>query len=275
MRSGRESLLLTCAVLGGLGGLACILQWLEIKPGDLRMTPTSAHWIWLVCGLLLFTVSIGLSSFSFFGYRRRIKQLEAEKESTKTSLNAHHAETLKRMETTHKAEEYRWGEAYKDYRKQIADLREQLVMATEQLAAEQAKPRFALSVLQLEAFRCAKKLRDWIAAVGSLATPPVIAGESNEERERRIESARAAYRTRLRFQYESEYRATAQVIYSKFAIENIRDLWIEQFLERVECNQQVLNIADGLEALAIRQFAPSASRLIETKLRPANETSEP
>ena len=261
------------------GALSCILYWLGVKPGDLRMTPTWLHWVWLAVGLLLFAIGIGLSSFSFFVYRRRAEGLATETKSTIASVRRECEDEIRRSELLHKDQEYKWNEFYTAYHKRRAELEADVSALQDKLAARDTadaeKVSFTLSALQQDAFRCAQKLREWIAAVGPLATPPAIAGESDEERERRTTSALAAYRARLRFQYESEYKATVQVIYSKFAIENNRDLWIEQFLERVECNQQVLNIADGLEALAIRQFAPTASSLIERKLFPVKEVSEP
>src|ERR1700679_476396 len=75
---------LTFTVLGGLGGLACILQWLGIKPGDLQMTATIPHWLWLVCGLLLFGVSISLSILSWRSSGKSIAEAIApEKEEIK------------------------------------------------------------------------------------------------------------------------------------------------------------------------------------------------
>ena len=129
-----------------------------------------------------------------------------------------------------------------------------------------------LSPLQVEAFECAKKLRDWIATITSLATPPLIAGEADEERERRIQKARADYRVRLKFEYEHSYRETVQSIYRRFAIQNIRDLWFETMMGGVGHEETVLNMANSLEALAIRQFAPEASKLIMNRLNPLIQT---
>jgi hypothetical protein len=136
------------------------------------------------------------------------------------------------------------------------------------------KHAFNLSPLQEEAFECAKKLRQWISEIGTLATPPLIAGESDEERARRTERARAAYRSRLRFGYESEFKGEVLTVYGKFAEENIRDLWVENLMQRVEHEEQIINIANSLEALAIRQFAPTASELIMNRLKPLKDKIE-
>jgi hypothetical protein len=49
-----------------LGSLACILQWLDIKPEDFRMTPAPHSIAWLVLGLSLFAIGIGSSGYSLY-----------------------------------------------------------------------------------------------------------------------------------------------------------------------------------------------------------------
>lgn len=142
----------------------------------------------------------------------------------------------------------------------------------EKLAALESAIR--LSPLQVEAFQCAKKLRDWIASITPLFTPPLIAGEREEEWKVRVERTHAAYRARVQFEYERDHRDAVTNIYREFAAENIRDLYMEQWLERVQHNEQVLNMADSLETLAIRQFAPAAAQLLQRQLRPLIETIE-
>jgi len=56
-------------LVGALGGLACILQWAEIKPKDLlgwHMSLAIPQWFWLLFGFLLFSLSIGLSVYTLF-----------------------------------------------------------------------------------------------------------------------------------------------------------------------------------------------------------------
>jgi hypothetical protein len=58
--------ILVFTALSGLGGVACILQWLEIKPKDVsgwHVSLTPPHWVWLIGALLLFVFSIGLSAY--------------------------------------------------------------------------------------------------------------------------------------------------------------------------------------------------------------------
>lgn len=59
------------AALSGLGGLACILQWLGIKPQDLWGFPvlTAPHWVWFVFSVILFVASFALSIYGMF-YQR-------------------------------------------------------------------------------------------------------------------------------------------------------------------------------------------------------------
>ncbi len=159
--------------------------------------------------------------------------------------------------------ELEWSQQISRLNTEISELRE---------TSDAARPPFALSPLQEEAFECAKKLRDWVATVGPLATPSLIAGESDEERARRTESTRAAYRARLKFEYESDYRDRVQAVYRKFAIENYRDLWFETVMGGIGHEETALNMANSLEALAIRQFAPKASELIINRLNPLIKT---
>lgn len=46
-----------------LGAAACILTWLEIKPGDFVMV-TVPHVLWLILGILLFALSLSSSGYS-------------------------------------------------------------------------------------------------------------------------------------------------------------------------------------------------------------------
>lgn len=67
-------LVLVFTILGGLGGLACILEWLGIRPRDLRMSATLPHVFWLIFGLLLFGLSISLSILSWRTGRKTLAQ---------------------------------------------------------------------------------------------------------------------------------------------------------------------------------------------------------
>lgn len=231
------------------------------------MTHTWPHWAWLLGALLLFAIALLSSGYSVYLQRRGLTRREEELQAQIDNKAAE----IQRLAKGHEGEIAHKDSFVADASKEALALKKQVQEKDAQMAA---LAPFTLSPLQRQAFECAQRLREWIAAVGPLATPPLIAGESEEGRERRTQSARAAYRARLRFQYESEYRDEVRAIYRRFAIEDIRDLWIEQLLERVEHNEQALNIADGLEALAIRQFSPTASRLLERQLRPLNEAIE-
>ena len=157
----------------------------------------------------------------------------------------------------------------RDLKRQLEERDEQIRTLNQQLGTRPVnESAFPLSPLQKEAFDCATKLRQWIAEIGPLATPPLIAGESDEERVRRTEAARKAYRSRLRFGYARIFRNEVMTIYQKFAEENLRDLWLESVMSGIGYEEHVLNAADSLEALAVRQFAPRASELIMNRLNP-------
>lgn len=69
------------ALLGAAGGLACVLQWLEIRPKDLwggAMVVAIPHGLWLGSGLLLFVFSIGLSFYSLYHTEKRSGEVEAK-----------------------------------------------------------------------------------------------------------------------------------------------------------------------------------------------------
>jgi len=257
--------------------LTLIGTWILVRHEEEHRAGTMA----IILGVLSGVALLALNAYSIYRNLRDASRAKA-KDAEIVALRSEHKSLLDgrdRQQEHDLAQAQAFAKSAnddaRDLRKIVEEKDKQIRALNEQLAAQQtANVPFTLSPLQREAFQCAQKLREWISAVCPLATPPLIAGESDEERERRIQSARAAYRARLKFEYESGYRDKVQAIYRKFAIENIRDLWIEQFLERIEHNEQALNIADGLEALAIRQFAPTASRLIERQLRPLNETIE-
>lgn len=68
------------AALGGLGGLAAILQYLGVKPQDLLGWPASItfhHGFWLIAALTLSVIATLSSVYGLYFNFRRIKQLEA------------------------------------------------------------------------------------------------------------------------------------------------------------------------------------------------------
>jgi len=113
--------------LMALGALACILgfiaQFFDIKSKDLRMTIGWAPWVWLVCGLLLFVASLGSSIYSL---RRNLRSLRES--------GAEHDQTVKRLETQHKSDEYRWGEIHRGEREEISGLKERVKTAEDKVS---------------------------------------------------------------------------------------------------------------------------------------------
>ncbi len=63
--------------ISALGGLACILEWLGIKPKDLAMSQSIPvpHVLWLLLALTLFAIAIGSAIWSGIVQRRQIEQL--------------------------------------------------------------------------------------------------------------------------------------------------------------------------------------------------------
>jgi hypothetical protein len=73
----REAVKLVAEIIVTLGALACILVWLEIKPGDLFML-TLPQLVWLVAALILFAAALCMSGRSFYLSTYRTKSLRAE-----------------------------------------------------------------------------------------------------------------------------------------------------------------------------------------------------
>src|SRR5215510_14034300 len=86
--------------LGGLGGVACILQWLEIKPRDIwgwQVSLTLPHWLWLVMAFVLFGVSLGTAGFAVLKQGRELEHLrQAPSEQMEAQL-LEQAGALKRL----------------------------------------------------------------------------------------------------------------------------------------------------------------------------------
>jgi hypothetical protein len=73
MGSLKSALLMAERIVLALGALACVLVWLGIKPQEVTHM-TWPHWIWLILGLALFTVSLYSSIRSF-----RIQAIDLDK----------------------------------------------------------------------------------------------------------------------------------------------------------------------------------------------------
>lgn len=74
------------------GALACIFVWFGIKPGELRMIPTWPRILWLVLGLVLFALSIGVSCYSIFRSRQEAIMLRAQRDSAVAEASSFKAE---------------------------------------------------------------------------------------------------------------------------------------------------------------------------------------
>jgi hypothetical protein len=67
-------LMLCFNILVAAGALACVLVWLDIKPKDLHVSALWPHWMSLIGALILFSISVGSSSYSLIVLLRRNKR---------------------------------------------------------------------------------------------------------------------------------------------------------------------------------------------------------
>jgi hypothetical protein len=86
--SKKEKCMFAFSAFGGLGGLACVLQWLGITPRDLSMTPpvTVPHILWLIVGMALFAMSLWLSLRAGFFQKITINHLQDDLSKRKDDL---------------------------------------------------------------------------------------------------------------------------------------------------------------------------------------------
>src|SRR5271165_1908426 len=61
--------------IAALGAIACILQWLEIRPRDFAML-SLPHWLWLFAAILLMAVSLASSIRAYIVSSHLVPQLE-------------------------------------------------------------------------------------------------------------------------------------------------------------------------------------------------------
>src|SRR5579863_2405821 len=75
-------------VFGLLAAIACILEWLGIKPKDLAMTQsiTIPHALWLLLAIALFAIGIGSSIWSGIIQHREIARLKTAGSAPLSSL---------------------------------------------------------------------------------------------------------------------------------------------------------------------------------------------
>jgi hypothetical protein len=136
---------LAFTILGGLGGLACIFQWLGIDPSDLQTIVP--NWLWLSCGFLLFGVSISLSFLSWRSSGKTIAEAIApEKEEIKRLKDSLYNSARSNLE--YRAERDKCEEKRQVLQKRLDDM---------------------FTPLQIEALQTS---HDLLLFVESLGTPP-------------------------------------------------------------------------------------------------------
>jgi hypothetical protein len=151
---GKEVAKLIAWIACTLGGFASFLQWLGIKPKDLAMTQSIAvpHILWLLLAFGLFAVGIGSAVWSGIVQRQTIKNLRAQRE--RPEIEETHREEVRKLEAQQKSDLWRLQECY-------GQCEEEKRSALKQI--EEVKSRLAIfSPLQIEAFRLAKELRQFV-----------------------------------------------------------------------------------------------------------------
>jgi hypothetical protein len=98
------------AFLAALGGLASFLQWLKIEPKDLRAMSASIgwpHWLTLIFGLVLFTISLVASFYAVHLNRSHINSLEQSHAKIISELRQSHADGIRQINNQHQSEQSR------------------------------------------------------------------------------------------------------------------------------------------------------------------------
>lgn len=106
-KSTRGIWLFILEVFGLLAAMACILEWLEIKPKDLATTHPLPHILWLLVALLLFGIGIGLSVWSGIVQHRQINEAKRKNEEERRQIEESHTDEIRRFGIERKAEIYR------------------------------------------------------------------------------------------------------------------------------------------------------------------------
>jgi hypothetical protein len=196
MDKTHRGVVLTFTVLGGLGGLACILQWLGIEPGDLHMTATIPHVVWLVLGLLLFGVSISLSILSWRDGRKTIAEAIVPER-----------EEIKRV----KEDLYNSARSNLEYRGE-RDRCEEEKRALQKRFDEMFSP------LQIEAIELSRDILEYLKDFG--LKPPTLNPGTPENRARICE--RAQWLERLMAGYQLRFEQRDKDISLKFQEKGMR-----------------------------------------------------
>src|ERR1039458_3836759 len=154
---------------------------------------TSAPWAFF-CACCLVAVVLWFSLN--FLYRERIQNFKETIEHLKTKIE-HGAATSPSADT--QIEGLR-----KDFKRRLRLTQvevEQKMLEQQQISAPPSGLReteaLPLTPLQKEAFQFADDLRQWRAGVGTMETPPLVAGESSSDYLRRTRPQRDAYLHKL------------------------------------------------------------------------------
>jgi len=230
--------------LGGLGGLACVLEWLGIKPGDLRMTTTIPHMLWLVFGLVLFSVSISLSVLSWRGSRKSVAEVVAEEKVEVQRLQA------ALYESARDNLEYRGERDHCD---------EERRTALENL--EEARSQVAIfTPLQLTALTVAKQLGELLREVEPLKIisdadyPDTHEGQTQKilDRLNRVEEYNSRF-VKVADRYAWEFAPRVKDVVLLFGQEGLNEPELRQFIEAVMTQDDLLRVRARLVCLAFQQ----------------------
>jgi hypothetical protein len=218
----RENWLFLFAALGGFGGLAAILQYLNISPKNLRMSPTPPHVLWLVGSLGLFAVSMILSIWTGVVQRRTITGLRekiadiAHRADVRLAaelikVREERQEEIRRMEMQHKSELESSEEAYR----QCMLERGAAIKGAEDCLAKLAKRSEWLSEpLQIDALDLAQ---DLLRFVSDFEPIPGLLGPNHPSKEKEESRAeRIRWRERFTSGFQHRFAERLKIIQLKF-----------------------------------------------------------
>ncbi|MGA8089640.1 MAG: hypothetical protein WCA10_20380 [Terracidiphilus sp.] len=202
----KETWIFIFAALGGFGGLACILQWLEITPKDLSMTKLVGipHVLWLITGLALFAASLWSSLRSGFIQKKTIKHL---KEQLSKEIEDSKGFARRNLEYRAKLDElFEEGKAHRAELENSQEAYRQCMVersAFMQGAKESMAKLAMFSSLQIEAFQLAKEMRGFLGNFEPIP-PPIDYGATDKQKI--IQSTeRSRWRQKIMSAYELQF----------------------------------------------------------------------
>ena len=240
--------ILIFAALGGIGGLACFLQWAEIKPKDLlgwHMSLALPHWLWLAFGLLLFAFSIGLSAYTFFRQTPAPAQPSGQWKPKWQKLQWTNAER-ERLE----GEIRKWKDMYTAENIAKTDFQKELARAQNKAA------QTIFSPLQIKVFDLTSRFKNegqqFLQANPRPRMPSAIVPESHDYAE--VYNNHLAWKEKFGGWYRSTFASQLQQVTDELAARGLSDGELKTALTEMGMNQgsdKIALIAQRLRLLAL------------------------